>query len=80
MNFTKEKNLLNIDVTIRGVNKQFFNYLTLIIEQNGQNGGGPFQTAPSTLRGNIVNSTNPDNYPLGYFSISEANNFNLTIE
>ncbi len=70
----------DIDINISGVDKQFYNYLTLIIEQNGQNGGGPFQTTPATVRGNIVNITNPDNYPLGYFSISEANNFNFTLE
>jgi len=70
----------DIDFTLSGVDKQFHSYLTLLIEQNGQNGGGPFQSTPATLIGNIVNITNPDNYPLGYFSISEANSFSITIE
>jgi len=41
-----------------------------LIIQNTQQ-GGPFQTTPANLSGNMINTTNPENYPLGYFRVSE---------
>ncbi|MEJ1222187.1 DUF4249 family protein [Sediminicola sp. 1XM1-17] len=67
-------------ITINGVDRQFYNYMTILIDQSGQNGGGPFESVPSTIRGNMVNTTHPDNYPLGYFSMAEANRLSLIIE
>lgn len=52
-----------------GVSGQHYDFLIKLINSTQ---GGPFQTVPSILRGNIVNITNPDNYPLGYFSLSET--------
>tara|TARA_R110002020_G_scaffold323714_1_gene539474 strand:- start:3567 stop:4382 length:816 start_codon:yes stop_codon:yes gene_type:complete len=69
-----------ITVRINGVDRQYHDYMTLLIEQSGQNGSGPFQTLPSTLRGNMVNRTNPDNYAYGYFSLSERNELTLFID
>jgi hypothetical protein len=46
----------------------------------GNNGGGPFQSPPATLRGNIINATNFDNYALGYFRLSETDSGNYIIE
>ena len=69
-----------VTITINGVDQQFYNYMTILVDQSGQNGGGPFESAPSTIRGNIVNTANPDYYPLGYFSMSEANRLSLVIE
>ncbi|ALM07320.1 hypothetical protein SB49_05520 [Sediminicola sp. YIK13] len=69
-----------VTITINGVDRQFYNYMTILIDQSGQNGGGPFESVPSTIRGNMVNTTNPDNYPLGYFSLAEANRLSLIIE
>ena len=68
----------NITVKILGVNEQYFNYFTILTEQSGQN-GDPFQAPPSEVRGNIINTTDPDNYPLGYFNISETDRFEITI-
>ncbi len=70
----------NITVKILGIDKRYFNYAALLIEQSDQDGGGPFQTPPALLRGNITNITNPDNYALGYFNLSEANRFNFTVQ
>lgn len=33
---------------------------------------GPFSTVPFRARGNIVNTTNADNFPFGYFRVSEV--------
>ncbi|WP_460219240.1 DUF4249 domain-containing protein [Psychroserpens sp. MEBiC05023] len=70
----------DLTIKILGIDERYFNYAGLLIEQSEQEGGNPFQTAPALLRGNIINITNPDNYALGYFNLSEAHRFNFTIE
>jgi len=47
-----------------------YNYMNKLLNISSQNSGNPFATAPATLRGNIKNETNPENYPLGYFNLS----------
>lgn len=51
-----------------------------LLSISGSGGGGPFATPPATLRGNIVNQNNADNYPLGYFHLSEIDTGSYTIE
>ncbi|MEW7279242.1 DUF4249 family protein [Aquimarina sp. 2201CG1-2-11] len=72
----------NQEITIKiiGIDEQYFDYATLLIEQSDQGGGNPFQAPPAVLRGNIINKTSPDNYALGYFTISEASKFDFSIE
>ncbi len=60
-----------------GVDSQFYDYVELLLEQTG--GGGPFATAPATVRGNFINTTDIDRYALGYFRVSEATTFDFTI-
>ncbi|PWA07124.1 DUF4249 family protein [Flavobacterium laiguense] len=69
-----------VDITHIGISKSYYNYMNIIISLAGQNGGGPFQSPPSTVRGNVVNTTNPNNYPLGYFSVSEIDSKEYTIQ
>ena len=69
-----------INITHLGISKNYYNYINIITSLSGNNGGGPFQSPPSTIRGNIVNTTNPDNYPLGYFSVSEIDAKEYTIQ
>lgn len=52
------------------ISEQFYNYMFLLYEQ--ATGGGPNEAPPATLRGNIKNITNPENYPLGFFGASEV--------
>ncbi|MFD2552106.1 DUF4249 domain-containing protein [Bizionia sediminis] len=68
-------------VTIRnhGVSERFYEYMFILLQQTGNNGGGPFETQPATVRGNCINNTNPENYPLGYFRLSEVAQINYTI-
>lgn len=70
------------DVTIKilGIDEQYFNYATILIEQSDPDSNGPFDTPPARIRGNIINTTNPDNYPFGYFNLSEADRVLFTIE
>lgn len=69
-----------IGITHFGISKNYYNYINIVINLAGQSGGGPFQSPPSTIRGNVTNTTNPANYPLGYFSVSEIDSKEYTIQ
>jgi Domain of unknown function (DUF4249) len=61
-----------LEVTHYGISKTYFNYMNILLSIAGSQGGAPFQSPPATVKGNIINKTNFDNYPLGYFSLSEV--------
>ncbi|MFT7051740.1 MAG: hypothetical protein ACJAZK_002357 [Psychroserpens sp.] len=69
-------------VTIRnyGVSERFYEFMFILLQQNAQEGGGPFETQPATVRGNCINETNPKNFPLGYFRLSEVAELIYTVE
>jgi len=68
-----------LKVGILGIDEPFYNYMTQLIVQAGGD-QGPFQTPAATVKGNIINSTNPDNFALGYFAVSELFTSTLVIE
>lgn len=61
-----------------GVSQRFYEFMFILLQQT-DDGGGPFETQPATVRGNCINQTNPDNYPLGYFRLSEVSEFTYTV-
>ena len=63
-----------------GVSERFYEFMFILLLQNSVDGCGPFETQPATVRGNCINQTNPDNFPLGYFRLSEADEFIYIIE
>ena len=65
-------------IYLMGVDKDFYTYMQILISHTGQDGGGPFATAKSTLRGNIQNTTNNNDFPLGYFRVVERDSFIFT--
>ncbi|MBP2282720.1 hypothetical protein H4V97_001038 [Flavobacterium sp. CG_23.5] len=69
-----------IEVSHFGISKAYYNYMSVLVSIAGNNGGGPFQSPPATVRGNIINTTDSANYPLGYFTLSEVDIRNYTIE
>jgi len=70
-----------IAITHYGISESYYNYMNKIISISSSSGGGsPFQTPPATVRGNIVNQKNIDNYALGFFSLSEIDIRNYTIQ
>ena len=69
-----------IVVSHYGISKAYYNYMNVLIEIAGSVGGRPFQSPPTTVRGNIINTTDAANYPLGYFSLSEVDSKNYTVE
>lgn len=60
-----------VEINHYGISRTYFNYMSVLVSIAGNSGGGPFQSPPATIRGNIINTTQPDNFPLGYFSLSE---------
>ena len=66
-------------IKMSGVTKEYLTYFNVLISQSGEQAGGPFETIPSSLLGNIVNITNNGNFPLGYFHISETDTYNLSL-
>lgn len=58
--------------TMSGVSQQYFNYMNILLAQAGTTSAGPFSTPTTTVRGNIVNQTNFNNFALGYFRLSET--------
>jgi len=69
-----------VEITHYGISKAYYNYMTILLSVAGSSGGGPFQTPPATVKGNIKNQTNFDNYPLGYFRVCESDVKNYTIQ
>ena len=63
-----------------GISKKFYEFMFLLLQQNSTEDGGPFETQPATIRGNIINQTNSENYPLGYFRLSEVDELVYTVE
>lgn len=68
-----------IEIKLSGIDRAYFNYFRVLSSQGGTGGGGPFETVPSTLLGNIINNTTDANFPLGYFHISETNTVSVTL-
>lgn len=69
-----------LNVNIIGINKPFFDYMSIVINQSGSGSGNPFAAPPSEIRGNVINDTNEEHYPLGYFAIGQVYNDQLIIE
>ena len=65
--------------SLEGISTRYFNYMEKLLSISGGGGGRPFSTPPATLRGNIINKTNEDEYPLGYFHLSEIDTLHYTV-
>ena len=66
-----------INIEINGITEDYFNYLNILTSQAGAQNGRPFSTSSSVIKGNIVNNTNLENFPLGYFRVYEFDYFRL---
>ncbi|RKS50791.1 uncharacterized protein DUF4249 [Gillisia mitskevichiae] len=69
-----------VNFEIQGISERFYEYLYILSSQAGESNGGPFQTQPTTVRGNIINESNPDNFAFGYFRLSQSDNLEYTIQ
>lgn len=66
--------------TLNSITQNSYNYLNILLSQAGSSNGGPFSTPTATVRGNVVNQTNFNNFALGYFRLSERVRVTYTIE
>lgn len=69
-----------LDIKLYGTSQQFYNYMRKLLEVAGTGGGGPFDTPPATVRGNVINPDDEDGYALGYFRLSEVDAVQYTIQ
>lgn len=68
-----------VNIKMAGISKDYYTYFRILLDQSGVNGGGPFQSVPSSLLGNMINTTKEANFPLGYFHISEIDTFSVNL-
>lgn len=69
-----------VGLEIQGISENFYEYMFILRSQAGNNNGGPFQTQPTIVRGNIVNVTNPENFAFGYFRLSATDFISYRVE
>ncbi|WP_405605985.1 DUF4249 domain-containing protein [Polaribacter sp. Asnod1-A03] len=70
---------VTVQLKISGITKEYYTYFEILNSQSGQSGGGPFESTPSSLLGNMLNTTEEDNFPLGYFHISETDTYTINL-
>jgi len=68
-----------IYIQIYKISSEFYTFLE-VLEQQSNAGIGPFASPPVNVKGNIINTTNSENYPYGYFSLNEINSNSYTFE
>ena len=80
--YTEEDLKPGDQVTIRnyGISERFYQFMFTLLQQGSEEGGGPFETQPATVRGNCVNQTNQNNFPFGYFRLSEVDQVIYTVQ
>jgi Domain of unknown function (DUF4249) len=74
----KQNDLLKI--THYGISRGYYEYLNILLNLSGNQGGGPFQAPPVTVRGNILNTSNQEDFPFGFFSLSETDTKEYKVE
>lgn len=68
-----------IEIEFYSISKAYHDFLFKLLLQTGS-AGGPFQAQPATVRGNIINLNDFDDFPFGYFSLSTFEKVSVTIE
>ena len=69
----------DLRIRIHGVSERFYDFMFILLQQ-GNDAGGPFETQPATVRGNCTNKSNPNNFPFGYFRLSEVDEVIYTVQ
>ncbi len=59
------------DITLYSISPRFNYFLELITEQSNS-GFGPFSSPPVNVKGNCVNTSNQEDYPYGYFALTQV--------
>ena len=67
-----------VNIKIHEVSERFYDFVFILSQQAESE--GPFQTQPATVKGNCINTTKSENFPLGYFRLSEVDQFTYVIQ
>ncbi len=67
-----------LNIKLYGISRRFYDYFRKIL--TAANAGNPFGSTPTAVRGNIINQTNSENFPYGYFRLSEVDVRDYTIQ
>ncbi|MEM8509641.1 MAG: DUF4249 domain-containing protein [Bacteroidota bacterium] len=59
-----------INIEMFGISRPYYDYIKILIDQLG--GVGLFDAIPVAVRGNCINTTNPENYAFGYFRLTQV--------
>ncbi|MBZ9787456.1 DUF4249 domain-containing protein [Psychroflexus sp. CAK57W] len=70
---------MDVSIQLHGISKEYYNFLEILLAQAGS-AGGPFETQPATVRGNIKNGKDADELIFGYFGLSEVDKFIYTVQ
>ncbi|HEX9979231.1 MAG TPA: DUF4249 domain-containing protein [Flavobacterium sp.] len=65
--------------SLYGISERYMNYMDILLDIS-EGDGGPWQTTPTNVRGNIINQTNSKNFALGYFRLSEVDKMEYTVQ
>jgi hypothetical protein len=68
-----------VEIEFYSISEAYHDFLFKLLLQTGS-AGGPFQAQPATVRGNIVNLDDFDDFPFGYFSLSTLEKVNVIVE
>ena len=74
--YFKKNDFVIVEMT--GLTEEGFNYLNVLTAQAGAQNGRPFSSASSVIRGNIINQSDSEKFPLGYYRVSEIDYFSLS--
>lgn len=66
-----------VDIKLYGISETYYNFMERLLEAGE---GSPFQSPTGTIRGNIINQTNENNFALGFFRLSEFVKASYTVE
>jgi Domain of unknown function (DUF4249) len=66
-----------LEITLRGISHQFYNYMNLILQAADSS---PFDTPPANIKGNIINQNSNASPALGYFRICESDYRSYVVE
>ena len=69
-----------IIIYLYGISSRYYDYMLKLLSITGDAEVNPFRPPPGTVRGNIINKNNPDNYALGYFRLSEVSSIEYTAQ
>lgn len=67
-----------LDFKFYQISERYHNYMSRLLEV--ANNGGLFQTNVGAVRGNIINTTDANNYALGYFRLAQYYHTEYTVE